>query len=575
MLKSLKELFSNINADKIQKKLNEYNIEVPENYQFSEINIVIGPNGSGKTRFLKAVKELYGLHGENVIYGYFPALSDHKISAEECGGELPEWTLYEAMINEDVSFSDFFKEIERQNEGFIPALLIYQSKRQKKLGEETLQIVYESFRALTGKKLTRQGEQLLVSRPDGSQGLFSDVLKVLSPGELMLFYMSIFLAIQQNGKKNKVIILDEPESHLHPKALLSFITLLQKTSDFKEIWIATHSLFLVPKFPFETITYICDSAIQSRTSQIYQNIFSEILGDEDGEIRTFFSSLAQWQYCEFMAECFTDPTVIDTVNVQDEQVQLFIDCLKQHKPYRILDCGGGSGRLGLSLKVAQNGEMKDICYEIYDRNPTYKGEEFAVYTDLEKIKGPYDCVVMMNFLHEVEPKEWVNLFCEVHNLMKATGHLVFVEVAALRQGEMPNKSGYFVLGKEELEILFGCPQQLEEIRHKEKQKSCCILIPREKLTMVTVSSVKTAIWHLRRRMLNEIKVFRKKESKGNIDDRSGRHFAFLTQQYINAELFSKTYDAVERKEKVFQQRQSKEMTERKRRMEEMLEEVYS
>lgn len=71
MLKSLKELFSNINADKIQKKLNEYNIEVSENYQFSEINIVIGPNGSGKTRFLKAVKELYDLNGEKVVYVHF------------------------------------------------------------------------------------------------------------------------------------------------------------------------------------------------------------------------------------------------------------------------------------------------------------------------------------------------------------------------------------------------------------------------------------------------------------------------------------------------------------------------
>lgn len=565
MLKSLKELFSDINADEIQKKLNEYNIEVPENYQFSEINIVIGPNGSGKTRFLKAVKELYDLNGEKVVYGYFPALLDHKISAEECGGELPEWTIYEALINEDVSFSDFFKEIERQNEGFISALLIYQSKQQKKLGEETLQIVYESFRALTGKALIRQGEQLFVSRQDGSQELLSDVLKVLSPGELMLFYMSIFLAIQQNGKKNKVIILDEPESHLHPKALLSFITLLQKTSDFKEIWIATHSLFLVPKFPFETITYICNSAIQSRTSQIYRNIFSEILGDEGGEIRMFFSSLEQWQYCEFMAECFTDPTVIDTVNAQDEQVQLFIDCLKQHKPYRILDCGGGSGRLGLSLKAAQNGEMKDICYEIYDRNPTYKGKEFAVYTDLKKIKEPYDCIVMMNFLHEVEPKEWVNLLREVHKLMKATGHLVFVEVAALRQGEMPNKSGYFVLGKEELEILFDCPQGLEEIRHKEKQKSCCVLIPGERLAVVNDDLIKAAIRHLRQRMLNDIIMFRKKESKGEIDDRRGRHFAFLTQQYINAELFSEAYDA-----EVRRTRQLEEMMERKRRKTEKL-----
>lgn len=378
-----------------------------------------------------------------------------------------------------------------------------------------------------------------------------------------------------------MIILDEPESHLHPKALLSFLKMLKQTEDFQEIWIATHSLFIVPEFSFEEITYLCEGVVQKRTSGLYRNILSDVLGDEEGRIRDFFASLSQWQYCEFLAECFTEPAVIDTVNAQDEQVQLFIDCLKENRPYRILDCGGGSGRLGLSLKAAQDVSMKrsaarnerynmsmravrpqrpglimgqnvvvpKICYEIYDKAPSYTGKEFKVYKDwkeIEAVKNPeksYDCVVMMNFLHEVEPEKWVKLFHEVYGVLKEKGFLVFVEVAALSQGEMPNQSGYFVLGKEELEILFECPGELGEIRHKETQKSCCILVPREELLMVDDILVRKAIRHLRMRMLETIREIRQKENTENMGGRNGRYYAFLTQQFVNAELFLKAEKA--------------------------------
>lgn len=533
----LKKLFSKAGEKEIRRSLRKNNIQVPDNYEFAKMNLVIGPNGSGKTRFLNAVKGLYGLCGVNVLYGYFPALSDRKISGKERGGELPEWTLYESLYDENVSFSDFFREIEWQNETFIPSLLVYHSKRQKVFGEKALRIVFDSFRILTGKEVVSQEERLFIRRPDGSQEALSEALTIMSPGELMLFYMSIFLAIQQNGKKNKVIILDEPESHLHPKALLSFLKMLRQTDDFQEIWIATHSLFVVPEFAFEEITYLYDSAVRKRTSKLYQDIMAEVLGDEEGKTRNFFASLSQWQYCEFLAECFTDPTVIDTVNARDEQVQLFKKCLKENKPYRILDCGGGSGRLGLSLKAAQDGDMQNICYEIYDRDPSYTGKEFRVYKEWKEVKGSYDCIVMMNFLHEVEPPKWVKLFQDVHRVLKEKGHLVFVEVAALSQGEMPNRSGYFVLGKGELEILFGCQEELEEIRHREAQKSCCILVPREKLAIVDDKRVNMAIAYLKRRMMNNIREIRQNENVGERNGRNGRYYAFLTQQYINVELF--------------------------------------
>lgn len=133
---------------------------------------------------------------------------------------------------------------------------------------------------------------------------------------------------------------------------------------------------------------------------------------------------------------------------------------------------------------------------------------FPVITNLNDAKGPYNCVIMMNFLHEVEPQEWKNLFHDLFELMESEAYLFFVEVTALSQGEMPNSQGYFVFGKEELGILFRCSQGMFEIKSKENQKSSCILIPRSYLKNVTKTTVRKAIIHLRDRMLNEIKLLR-------------------------------------------------------------------
>ena len=536
----LENLFPNVDFKAIKDTLYKYHVEIPDNFSFSSINLVIGPNGSGKTRFLRAIKELYALDkSRDILYGYFPSLSDCKISTDENDSELPECTLYDSMYMDDVSFSDFFEEIEAHNEEFIPELLEYHSQRQKMRGEKALNIVKESFLILTGKELIIKRKKIYIKDSSDNIESLSVALSMLSPGELMLFYMSIFLAIQQNGKKNKVIILDEPESHLHPKALISFVKLLTQTHEFAEIWIATHSLFIIPEYQFENIIYISESKIQRRTSTIYQSIFTNLLGDEEGKVRTFFSSLSQWQYCEFIAECFTNPTVIDTVNPYDEQVQLFIQYLKEYKPFRVLDCGGGSGRLGLSLEAAQIGEAGNIVYDIFDRQSTYMGNKFGVYTDLKDVKGPYHCVVMMNFLHEVAPKEWQELFYQLYNLMDKNAYLLFVEVTALAQGEMPNAQGFFILGREELEILFQHPQGLSEIRHKDKQKSSCILIPRSSLLTVNQGTIHEAITHLQDRMLNEIKMLRNvgNTKKDRIGSNNTRHYAFLSQQYLNAKLF--------------------------------------
>ena len=67
--------------------------------------------------------------------------------------------------------------------------------------------------------------------------------------------------------------------------------------------------------------------------------------------------------------------------------------------------------------------------------------------------------------------------------------MIFVEVSALTVGEMPNENGYYVLGTEELNILFGLKEPLFEVKIKDEQKSVCVPIKKGWLNDVTNESI--------------------------------------------------------------------------------------
>ncbi len=368
---------------------------------------------------------------------------------------------------------------------------------------------------------------------DSSIVPLKEVISLFSPGELMIFYMSVFLSLQKSCNKKRIIILDEPECHLHPKALLKFVKALKESKYFDSIWIATHSLFLIPEFDFNNIIYIENNKISPRNSKIYKNILGDLLGEDIDRTSQFIASLSQWQYCEYIAECFVEPEVIDVVNSQDEQVLLFLEFIKNKNKIKVLDFGGGSARLGLSIKQSNSANIDRITYEIYDKKPQYEGTDFKVHKSLKSITDKYDCVVMMNVLHEIKPDDWASVFAEIDFLLNEKGYLLFVETAILNKGEMPNETGFLVLDSDELQMLLFSPQKLGSIMIKESQKSICIPIPKKLLKNVSSYSVESTIKYLENRILNKIKAEREKN-----DFTTSRYYAFLTQMYINAKLYN-------------------------------------
>lgn len=343
----------------IKDKIAELNLKIPDNFRFSDVNVIIGKNGSGKTRFLNMLKALYESDRSNggveLLYGYFPGLSDRFLQSE---AELPDHELRDFPDQSEVKFDDFFKEIEIQSKDFLIRLPEYHSRRQKEKNEKILESINSFFSPLTGKKLitsSKKAPQIVTNNAAESDGneISLDLVTAMerfSPGERLLLYIAIFFALKRHSTQERVIILDEPETHLHPQALLVFIRTLKEQFPRTIVWIATHSLFLLPEFHFENIVYMEDGEIVSRGSSLYETVLTALLGENNEKTYQFFASLPYWKYSEFITECFAYPEVVDTINPEDEQVQLFIRALQERQIHRVLDCGGGSGRLGLVWK---------------------------------------------------------------------------------------------------------------------------------------------------------------------------------------------------------------------------------
>lgn len=553
-MKMFHEFFPGVDPAVISARLETggITIEYPDMHRFSNVNIVIGPNGSGKTRFLEAVRDLYQDEPSgDVLYCYFPDLSSRKF-VKSRKSPLPRFSLKNFLDRDGISFDNFVKAIEEQGENFLMGLLRGESEYEIEENNFRLERMNRFVAAFLGKDLSRSvrrvvgnipsAQSLVITKASGDKTLgLTTALEKFSPGERILFYMALFLTLKKElrGNIKHCIILDEPETHLHPDALLKFTDALQAEFPGADIWIATHSLFLVPKFKFDNIVYIENSQIARRNSKLYDKLMFGMLGGGNEDVSRFFASRAQWQYYEYLSGCFRIPEVVDTVNPADPQVQKFLRSYNNREIKKVLDFGGGSGRLGRSLEAAHFLKWQDTAYHIIDKDPTLaEAAGFTVFTDLKDADKDYDFIVMMNVLHELEPGEWVSLFHEFREHMSEDAELIIIEMEALRDGECPNETGYILLGEDELAALFSVPNFMDMSENTsedtQKPKTEGFSLSRNELSQVSNQTVSAAVKGLELRTYQKIKDIRSNK-EGPVN---AREYAFLLQQYINAKLFN-------------------------------------
>lgn len=542
-------------------------LEQMEEVVFSRRNLLIGKNGSGKTRFLKALEQEKRQHivEKTVITLYFSEIqafyNEIREKAESADESSEGIYLFDLLLgDDDSSFYDFLKAMENDRGNFLENMLSVLNMKKSKISKNTKKIL-EKLNSLLmeflEKRLTVDAKKRAiyiekVKAEDITRVLpLEEGLSEFSPGELMLFYLCVFLiVIEQKESDNIILIIDEPELHLHPRALVKMVQTLKEDEKIEELWIASHSLFLVPLFDFEEIVFIYQNKIYSRNSQIYKDLYESLVGLENVNIFEFLKSLDDWQYYQFIVECFCLPEPVGKIDIHDEQFCKLLSAVREsvkEGPVQMLDYGAGKCRIWECMQLLSevDGEKNSMSYTAYEPHPEIdKKWPFKMYHNFRDIladKKSFHVVVLMNVLHEIEGKKWERTFRDIYDVLRDDGVLIFLEVLSLTKGEQPyGNEGYLVLQDDQVRILFG-DSQIVNMRKQPGEKSNCWMITKKQVGHVSKKTIKDSIDSLCQYSSDELKIeFQKRieNAHQNGDKRqkqiAARKYAFLSQQFINA-----------------------------------------
>lgn len=390
----------------------------------------------------------------------------------------------------------------------------------------------------------------------------------LSDGQKVLIQFAVALHAQKKKLEDTIFLMDEPENHLHPSALIEFLDRLAEVAPNPQFWIATHSVpllaYIAQKEPM-SIWYVEDGRISNAGSKPEQ-VLRGLLGDDEqiGNLNLFTSLPAQYAAINFSAECLTAPKTVGagTGDPQVRQINGLLD-LDATTPISLLDYGAGKSRILSGLReiaIDQGRKLSDsVSYFAFDPSPDDKPDSLAVIESIyngdtarhfvskddfftSKNEKSIDVIVMCNVLHEIPPNDWLTTF-NTHSLiarsLKDSGHLLIVEDQRIPIGEKAHKFGFLILDTPHLRTLFSVTE--DDIKkglftcadHRGDGRLKAHTISEMLLSRLNQDTRYKAIVELRETAKEKIGELR--GAKPNY--RNGQLHGFWTQQFANAALF--------------------------------------
>ncbi|TDO98484.1 AAA family ATPase [Flavobacterium sp. 245] len=368
-----------------------------------------------------------------------------------------------------------------------------------------------------------------------------------SSGEKVLFTYAILLFLLNTNPKIKfkesIIIIDEPELNLHPKAQIKLIQTLENLiKDEGQLIIATHSLSITANLDYSSIFLVRDDTLHSPSSSVPFNAVDDLMGFEEhyNKIVEFLVSTPSWAMTNFMAQCFEDPEVFDTANKNDPQLEIFKKLILENEQLNILDYGCGKGRLLDRIKESENTWnriQKYDCFDIDINNNDLilsKGAHLII-NEIENIEdNKYDIIIIVNVLHEIHIEAWQETLNTLKKALKPEGFLAIIEDLQLPIGELPNELGFLLLGKEELKTLLG--NEIKFINpsiDKYKDRIICGIISTNDINSIDKKILISTLEKLKSNSLKEIIKYREQNTK-NLS--LGRMYALKANSYVNSQL---------------------------------------
>jgi len=383
----------------------------------------------------------------------------------------------------------------------------------------------------------------------------------LSDGQKILLQFCLAIYSQEIALKDLIIILDEPENHLHPSVIIETIDRIQKCASDGQIWIATHSIPLLAHFDPSLIWYVEDSRI-THAGKIPEKVLYSLLGNDSeiSKLQDFINLPSQYATSRYAFESLFEPSAVITGSNDPQSFQIRADLLKRTSTgkLRILDYGAGKGRL-ISNIVDLDGRdqqklIESIDYIAYDKYTNDKehcenalikayGSSYnRCFTDFNSLlavydKGTFDVVIMCNVLHEIDPKDWLKLFQTkgiISSLLSESGVLLLVEDHQIPIGEKAYQKGFLVLDTPQLKDLFKILEKDSDFTFSERKNGRLKAhqIPKRLLTQIDENSRLAAILSVSETAKEKILEIREKEK----DYQNGKLHGFWTQQFANAQL---------------------------------------
>lgn len=401
----------------------------------------------------------------------------------------------------------------------------------------------------------------------------------LSPGQQVLFQFACLLHAQHASLADCIVLMDEPENHLHPAVLTQVVESLRKHLTRGQLWIATHSVPLIAQLmsdDSDCLWYVNDGRVK-RSGRSPETVLDSLMGGPDGSkhLQNLILLPAQYAGIRFLTECLDAPGVVGS-DVKDPQTGQIAEIIRQRAAakmasggmLRILDFGAGKGRLLATLRSDSLDASAWLDYYAYDIDTTnqsdcereieaYYGKESPSrwYSDLHTLeahidKASIDIVVICNVLHEIDPDEWLKLFGKesvLHGLLCHDGFLLVVEDYGIPVGERAHRYGFLLFDEPELCKLFEiaaedrqngffASQTSQDTRYRDRLKAH--LIGKACVSKVSADTRQSAIKKLHDRMLDIVSTFLQQGQAS--DSAAGRAYARSAQLLANASSWLRT-----------------------------------
>lgn len=361
--------------------------------------------------------------------------------------------------------------------------------------------------------------------------------------------------VKSSEKVPLVILMDEPENHLHPDALIAMVESILQLDEGIQLFVATHSLPLLAHIGTDSTWFVKQGTVVYGGSQV-GDIVESLLGGERNvaSLRGYLSEPANFAMRRFVSQCLHPPATVGPKGNDPQAAQLNAAAFPAEATelrLRILDWGAGQGRLLSELDSIERADVLSelIDYFAFDTDPSQQdackaaiarvygtsiGRYISSANELAALSYPMDVVVMCNVLHEIPPRGWPDIFNAVVRTLKSDGRLLVAEDLLLPDGEQAFDAGFALLPPEAIRALCG-PNVRVHAHSDEKYRDRLVVyeIAARDAADVDAEAVIRCLTRLRDVSLAAVKQFK---SSGTRNWKLGHRYAIASQSYLNATL---------------------------------------